>query len=216
MLFDARSWRVYVLTDPQLARGRSHREVVQAAISGGADAIQFRDKQASDADFLREARALRTLCAEAAVPFVVNDRVEIAIEVGADAVHVGQSDMGAAEVRRRIGTEMQLGVSALDVEQALRAIDEGADHLGVGPVFDATATKADADPAIGLEGLRAIRAACAVPLLAIGGIHHANAASVLRAGADGLAVISCITMAEDIAAAVRELKRIAHEDLSAL
>ena len=137
--------------------------------------------------------------------FIVNDDVELALACDADGIHVGQGDLPCAEVRRRVGTEMLIGVSVSTVAEAMQAERDGADYLGVSPVF-ATPTKPDAPAAAGLDGLRAIRAAVRLPLVAIGGIHAGNAAEVLAAGADGLAVVSAIMSAADPCAAAQALR----------
>lgn len=201
-----KDWRVYVVTDARLARGRSHVEIVEAAVAGGADVIQLRDKEASDDDFLRSARALLRITRPAGVPLIVNDRVSVAVAVDAEGVHVGQSDLTARETRQLIGDDRILGVSAESVDDALRAVGDGADYVGVSPVFDARATKSDAARPLGLEGLSEIRRHCDLPLVAIGGIDHDNAASVIAAGADCVAVIRCVVAADDVAEAVRSLR----------
>ena len=203
---DPRGWHCYVVTDEGLAFGRSHVEVARLALEGGADAIQYREKAGDHATRLRVAREIRELCRSAGSAFVVNDHVELAIESGADVLHVGQDDLPAKEARRRIPDEMRLGVSARNLEEALRAVDDGADHLGVGPIFDARASKPDAAEPLGLEGLARIRSRVGLPLIAIGGIDHANAADVISAGADGLAVISCVVSAGDVTDAARRLR----------
>lgn len=200
-----RNWHVCVITDLGLGRGRSHVEIAAAALAGGADAIQLRDKDAEGRELFETACAIRELTRVAGAAFVVNDRVDLALAVGADAVHVGQKDLPAREVRRLIGWDMVLGISASNPDEARRALEDGADYLGVGPIFDATATKSDAAPPMGTHGLAELRARSQAPILAIGGIDHGNAEAVIRAGADGLAVISCIVGAVDIAAAVRDL-----------
>jgi len=206
MIGNPRTWSCYVVTDAKLSRGRSHVEVARAAIQGGADVIQYREKDGDAASRLVEARAIRTLCHDTDRIFVVNDHVDLAIAVEADVLHVGQDDAPAATVREKIGTSMRLGVSARTLDEALRAVDDGADHLGVGPIFDATTTKPDAARPLGLEGLARIRDAVGIPLIAIGGIDHDNAADVIAAGADGCAVISCIVGAEDVFEATRTLR----------
>ena len=201
-----RSWRLYVITDRVLSRGRSHAEVVRAAIEGGADAIQFRDKYAPASALYAEAEEIRRLCREAGKPFIVNDRVDLALAVDADGVHVGQDDLPARVARRLIGPNRILGVSAATVEEAAQAASDGADYLGVGPVFEAQSTKPDARPPIGLSSLAAICAATSLPVIAIGGIHAGNSRQVIEAGAAGVAVISTIVGAEDIAKACRALR----------
>lgn len=205
MLPGPRDWSCYVVTDVRLARGRSHVEIARAALEGGADAIQYREKGGDATSRLVEGQAIRALCREFGRVFVVNDHVDLAVAVEADALHVGQTDTPARTARAQIRTSMRLGVSATTLDEARRAVDDGADHLGVGPIFDATATKPDAAKPLGLDGLTRVREAVDVPLIAIGGIDHANAADVIAAGADGVAVISCIVGADDVTEATRRL-----------
>lgn len=197
-------WRLYVVTDAGLSRGRSHRAVIEAAIVGGATVVQYREKHASTRQMIEEALELRDLTRRAGVPLIVNDRVDVALAVDADGVHVGQDDMPVALARRLIGNKL-LGVSAHSLSEALQAVRDGADYLGVGPIF-ATTTKPDAASPIGLDGLRAIRQHVSIPIVAIGGINQANAADVMRAGADGIAVVSAVVAADDVTAAARQLR----------
>lgn len=199
-------WRLYVITDERVSRGRSHLEVAEAAIRGGADVIQLRDKSASSGSLYRTAVALRRLTRDANVPFIVNDRLDIALAVDADGVHVGQDDMPAAVVRRLLGPGKLLGVSAETPEEALRAETDGADYLGVGPIFEARETKADAGAPKGPGMVAPIRSRCRLPVVAIGGIKAGNARSVREAGADAVAVISEIVGADDVAQAARRMK----------
>jgi thiamine-phosphate pyrophosphorylase len=201
-------WRLHVITDAKASRGRSHLEVAEAAIAGGADVLQLRDKEASGGRLYREALQLRVLTRDAKVPFIVNDRLDIALAVDADGVHVGQSDLPASVVRRVMGPGKILGVSVDTVEEAAQAEKDGADYLGVGPVFEARGTKPDAGEPVGLDRIARIRRHCRLPIVAIGGIDAGNARKVREAGADGAAVISAIVSADDIAGAARRLKRI--------
>lgn len=197
-------WRLYVVTDAGLSRGRSHRAVIEAAIIGGATIVQYREKYASTRQMIEEALELRDLTRRAGVPLTVNDRVDVALAVDADGVHVGQDDMPVALARRLIGNKL-LGVSVHSLSEALQAVRDGADYLGVGPIF-ATTTKPDAGPPIGLDGLRAIRQHVSIPIVAIGGINQDNAADVVRAGVDGIAVVSAVVAADDVTAAARQLR----------
>lgn len=197
-------WRLYVVTDAGLSRGRSHRAVIEAAIVGGATVVQYREKHASTRQMIVEVQELRELTRRAGVPLIVNDRVDVALAVDADGVHVGQDDMPVALARQLIGNKL-LGVSAHSLSEALQAVRDGADYLGVGPIF-ATTTKPDAASPIGLDGLRAIRQHVSIPIVAIGGINQANAADVMRAGADGVAVVSAVVSADDVTAAARQLR----------
>jgi thiamine-phosphate pyrophosphorylase len=201
---DARALGVYVVTSSGLVPGRGHREVALAAIAGGATAVQLRAKELSDEELLPLARELAGRCRAAGVLFIVNDRVAVAMESGADGVHVGQ-DQDAADVRRQIGPEAVLGVSVEDAAQAAAAEAAGADYLGV--TVWSTPTKPDARP-LGLEGLRRIAAATSLPVVGIGGIDASNAADVLAAGAAGVAVVSAVGAAEDPVAATRVLAEV--------
>jgi len=201
-------WRLHVLTDRKTSRGRSHLQVAEAAIAGGADVLQLRDKEASSGQLYQEALQLRKLTRDAKVPFIVNDRLDIALAVDADGVHVGQSDLPASVVRRIMGPGKILGVSVITVEEAIRAEKDGADYLGVGPVFEARGTKPDTVEPMGLDCIARIRRHCRLPIVAIGGINAENARKVREAGADGAAVISAIVSADDISEATRRLKRI--------
>ncbi len=203
--------RLYAITDAGLSRGRSHSDVIAAAIRGGATIVQYREKNASTRKMIEEARALSAMCREHHVPFIVNDRLDVALAVDADGVHVGQEDMPASTARKLIGKEKILGVSAENEEQARTAIADGADYLGVGTVFP-TATKSDAGIPIGLDGVERIVRISKVPVVGIGGISASNAAEVIRAGAIGVAVISAIVNAEDVELATRELRRIVEEN----
>ena len=201
-------WRLYVITDEKVSRGRSHVQVAEAAIAGGADVLQLRDKEASGARLYRVALQLRKLTREAKVPFIVNDRLDIALAADADGVHVGQADLPASVVRELMGPGRILGVSVDTAEEAIRAEKDGADYLGVGPVFEARETKPDAGEPLGVDRIARIRRNCRLPIVAIGGIDAENALKVREAGADAAAVISAIVSADDISQATRRLKLI--------
>jgi thiamine-phosphate pyrophosphorylase len=159
-------------------------ETARLAVEGGATVVQWRLKDAPRLDVVERGRATRSLCARHGVTFVVNDDIEAALMLGADGVHLGRTDEGAARAREH---GLLLGLSATSLEEA-RAADSEADYIGVGPIWE-TPSKADADPAIGLEGLREICAAATIPVVAIGGIDATNAAECIRAGALGVAVV---------------------------
>lgn len=205
--------RLYVITDRGLARGRPDEEVVRQAIAGGATALQLRWKTGPLTEALHVGRVLRELCHRAGVLFIVNDRVDLALALEADGVHVGLSDLPVEEARRLLGSEAVIGFSPERLDQALAAEQAGADYLGVGPVFP-TSTKPDAGPAVGLEHLRRIAAAVRIPVVGIGGITAENAAAVIEAGAVGVAVISAVVGAEDIVAAATRLRRAVDEALA--
>ncbi len=200
-------YTLYLVTDANLSRGRSHREIVEAAILGGVTVVQYREKQASTRRMIDEALELRDLCRRHGVPFIVNDRVDVALAVEADGVHVGQDDMPASLARRLIGHDKILGVSAENVEQALAAQADGADYIGASPIF-ATPTKPDAPQPMGVAGLLQMARACPLPIVAIGGLNATNAGSMIRAGAAGVAVVSAIVSAEDVQSAASELRHV--------
>jgi len=201
-------WRLYVITDEQVSRGRSHLQIAEAAILGGADVLQLRDKESSGGRLFRVALQLRKLTREAKVPLIVNDRLDIALAVDADGVHLGQADLPASVARNIMGSGRILGVSVETVAEAMAAEKDGADYLGVGPVFEARGTKPDAGEPQGLELIANIRRHCRLPIVAIGGIDAENARKVLEAGADAAAVISAIAAADDIEEAARRMKGI--------
>lgn len=196
---------LYLCTDRILALGRPIEEAVQQAIAGGTTMIQLREKEAATREFYDIALRIRQITTAAHVPLVINDRLDIALAVGADGLHIGQSDMPLAVARRLVGASMFIGVSASTVEQALAAEQQGADYLGVGAVFP-TGSKADAGDAIGLAGLGEIASAVRIPLVAIGGVNAANAAEVMRQGVAGISVISAILSQPDIPDAARALR----------
>ncbi len=200
-------YRLYLVTDAGLSRGRPSVQVVAAAIRGGVTVVQYREKAGTAREMIEEARAIRDLCAAAGVPFIVNDRVDVALAVDADGVHVGQDDLPAATARRLIGPDRILGVSAGSPEEALRAQEDGADYIGASPIFS-TPTKPDAPPPMGVEGLGRLAAAVRVPVVGIGGLNAANAAAIIGAGAVGVAVVSAIVAADDVEAAARAVRRV--------
>lgn len=203
-------YSLYLVTDRSLSRGRSTPEIVRAAVQGGATCVQLREKTCSTREFIAEALAVRGFLKSRGIPLIINDRVDIALAVGADGVHLGQGDMPLAMARSILGESKIIGISAESLRDAIAAESAGADYLGVSPIF-ATPTKTDTTAPLGLEGLRAIRREVKLPLVAIGGLNASNAAAVIAGGADGVAVVSAIVAAEDPERAARELARhIAH------
>lgn len=190
-----------VITDAGLVPGRSHVAIAEAAVAGGADMIQLRDKSGNLRDLLPQARALRALCRARGVLFIVNDRVDLALAVDADGAHVGQEDLPPESARRLLGPRRLLGVSTHSPAQATAAREAGADYIGFGPMFP-TGTKDTGYAPQGLDSLREIRRSVALPILAIGGISLDNVSRVIEAGATAPAVISAVAAAPDIAAAV--------------
>jgi thiamine-phosphate pyrophosphorylase len=197
---------LYVITDGPQSRGRSHLEIARAALEGGADAIQIRDKSSPAYNLCRLSAEIQPLARKYGALFVVNDRVDVAMVTGADGAHVGRDDLPAREARRLLPRPTVLGVSAATREAARKAERDGADYLGVGPIF-ATATKPDAGEALGIETLAAIARTVSIPVVAIGGITLENVSEVIAAGATGAAVVSAVVTADDMTAATRALKR---------
>ncbi len=197
-------WALYVVTDEVLACGRSHLEVAREAVAGGAGVVQLRDKCRSARELLAIAEAIRPVTAAAGARFIINDRLDLAL-LAADGVHLGQDDLPVEAARRLAPRPFIIGASVGSVDEALRAEREGADYVAISPVF-ATSSKGGAGPGHGLETVAAVRAAVRIPVLAIGGIDLRIAADVIRAGADGCAVISSVVSAPEIAVAARSLR----------
>jgi thiamine-phosphate pyrophosphorylase len=203
----------YFITDAGLSRAGNVSDVAQA-VAAGVRVVQYRDKHSQPEQARAEARKLRKLCRD--VLFLVNDRVDLALEVEADGVHLGQDDLPYAAARRLLGPHKIIGLTVHNVREALEAVQLGADYLGVSPIFP-TRTKADAGAAGGLRLLREIRRRVSLPLIAIGGINPANAREVIRAGADGLCAISAVVTGADVRAAIEEFQQLfADEPLSRL
>lgn len=181
--------------------GKDPLGLLEQALKGGIDAFQLREKGENvlaGEELVQFARRCHALCREYGVPFLINDDVELAMRIGADGVHVGQDDLDGAEVRRIIGEGKILGVSVHSLEEAEQAVTDGADYVGMGPVYG-TKTKKDANPPAGTETIRAVtRLHPALPVIGIGGITPDNAGPVWQAGASGIAVISALAEAEDI------------------
>jgi thiamine-phosphate pyrophosphorylase len=195
---------LYLVTDPDLGRGRPLAEIVAAAVRGGVTLVQLRDKAAGGRALLEQARALIALLTPQGVPLIVNDRVDVALAAGAAGCHVGQSDLPAAAARALLGPDALLGVS-LDAVEQIRDIDPAiVDYVAHGP-FATTATTPDAGAAVGAAGIARVRARTELPLVAIGGLDAANLGAAIGAGADGVAHVSAIVAAADPEAASREL-----------
>lgn len=197
--------KVYAITDRHWLNGRTLVQVVEESLQGGVTMLQLREKELEYDSFLSEAHALKALCAQYQVPFLINDNVDIAVACDADGVHVGQSDEDCAAARAKLGPNKIIGVSAQTVEQALAAEKSGADYLGVGAVFP-TDTKADA-ACVSNETLREICNAVSIPVVAIGGITLENAPSLAGTGIAGLSIISAIYGAPDIKEAAEEMAK---------
>ena len=183
--------RIYPLTDVQLS-GLAHAEQVQRLGLGGASLVQLREKKMAPKEFYEQAKAAVEFAAQGGVQLIINDRVDVALAVGAAGVHLGQDDLSPEAARKLLGTEAIVGYSTHNVDQAIEASKLPIDYLAIGPIF-ATATKSDTAPVLGLDGLRAVRQAIGrFPLVAIGGITLTNARAVIDAGADSVAVISAL------------------------
>lgn len=196
---------LYVVTDSKLSKGRSDAEIARLAYEGGADVVQLRMKDADGGEMLRQAEMIRKTADEMCKLFIVNDRVDVAIASCADGVHLGQSDIPVDVARRLMGDDAIIGASVDNVEQAVAAVEAGADYVGVGAIFK-TSTKPDAAQGIGLGPIFEIREAVDVPIVAIGGINRGNIQDVIRAGADAAAVVSAVVAQDDVAGAAHELR----------
>lgn len=201
-----RQLQLYLVMDLESYNGRTAIQIAGEAIAGGVTMIQLREKTRPLREVMPLAGQLRELCRARGVPFIVNDRVDLALLLDADGVHVGQDDLPAQEVRRLM-PGVTIGVSAGSPEEARWALEQKADYLGIGPVY-ATATKADAGEAIGLELIASLASGSGIPMVGIGGIHTGNAGHVVQAGADGVAVVSAITRSSDPSQAAASLKTI--------
>ena len=196
---------VYLVADPEQSASGDLVADTAAALAGGATSVQLRAKHLSDLDAFHLASTLATLCRSHRVPFLVNDRLDVALAVGADGLHVGLTDLPISVVRRLSQDRLLVGWSPETEQQVLAAAAEGADYIGIGPVFP-TGSKADAAAVVGLDGLGRRAALTPLPTVGIGGITIASAASVVASGADGVAVISAILRATDPEAATRCLR----------
>jgi thiamine-phosphate pyrophosphorylase len=208
--------RLYALLDPMVSGGRSLADLA-TRVAGGATLVQLRDKQGATRAMVEEARALRGVLEPAGIPLLVNDRVDVALAAEADGVHIGQDDMAAEDARLLLGRTAIIGLSVSSLAEAEAAPLKHIDYVAVGSVF-ATTSKGDSGTPIGLDGLRDIVAALharapGFPICAISGINQGNAAEVIAAGADGVAVISALSLASDPAAAARALRGVVDEAL---
>lgn len=209
MKFDKKDLLLYAVTDRSWLGEKTLCSQVEEALQGGVTFIQLREKELEESLFWEEAKSIQELCRRYHVPFVINDNVEIAAAVDADGVHVGQNDMETMDVRKKLGEDKIIGVSAQTVEQAVLAEKHGADYLGVGAVFH-TDSKADASD-VSFETLQAICEAVHIPVIAIGGIGKKNVMELKGSGICGIAVISAIFAQPDVREAARELKNLTEE-----
>ena len=213
MKCDKKMMLLYAVTDRAWTGNQSLYEQVESALKGGVTCVQLREKELAEEAFLEEAIKIAALCKQYQVPFFINDNVDIAIKCKADGIHVGQEDMIASQVRQKVGEDMMIGVSVHSVEEALEAVKNGADCLGVGAMFS-TSTKTDVD-VLPKEILKDICEAVDVPVVAIGGIGKGNMLELSGTKVDGVALVSAIFAAEDIESECRLLRKISEEMVSA-
>ena len=202
-------YSIYLVTDDGCLQGRALIDCVREALEGGVTLVQYRAKTASSAEMYAEALQLKALCDSFNVPLIINDRLDIAMAVGAAGVHLGQDDLPCAAARKILGEDYIIGVSAHNPAEAAEALQSGADYLGCGAVFG-TATKADVKK-LGTEGLAAICKAKGLPVVGIGGVTADNYREVRAAGADGAAIVSGILAQPDIRATVRAIAKVSQE-----
>jgi thiamine-phosphate pyrophosphorylase len=197
-------WRLCFVADSEAAAGRDILVLVEAAVAGGATIVQLRGKLWTTRQFLETGRRAAEFLRPRRIPLIINDRVDIVLSSGADGVHLGKDDLPLAEARKILGNGRIIGISVNTAAEALSAERGGADYVGASPIYS-TLSKRDLEPALGLKGLRDIRARINLPILAIGGIEAAKATDVIAAGADGIAVISAVTRASDPTRATADL-----------
>ncbi len=194
---------LYIILDPSIWPARPLADVLRTAAEAGASLFQYRNKTASMKEAYVEALALREAATKAGVLFIINDRCDLALAVNADGVHLGQDDLPLDLARKVMGPDKLIGISTHTPEQVQKAANGKPDYLGFGPIFK-PGSKQDHDPVVGLEGLRAIRSLTSLPVFAIGGITLNRVGEVMKAGANGVAVISAVMKAPDVQQAVRD------------
>jgi thiamine-phosphate pyrophosphorylase len=197
-------WSLYLVTDRELAGDRSVEDVIAAGVKGGVTVVQLREKNCSTLEYILLAKKVKRVLKFAGVPLIINDRIDVALACQADGVHVGQNDMPYQEARRLMGPNAIIGLTVETMDQARQAENLDADYLGVSAIYG-TPTKTDTINEWGLDGLQHLRGQTKHLLVAIGGINKSNAANVIQAGADGIAVVSAICAAPDPESAAKEL-----------
>ncbi|MCX7974672.1 MAG: thiamine phosphate synthase [Candidatus Aminicenantes bacterium] len=198
-------WSLYFIADSEALTGRNFLETIEKVVEGGATLIQLRGKKWSDREFFSMALEVKKILAERNIPLIINDRVDVALAVKAEGVHLGQKDLPIEAVRPLAPKKFIIGLSVNNLEEALRAEREGADYVGAGPIFW-TSSKPDLRPPIGSQGLQAICQAIRIPVIAIGGITLSSIPEIIAAGASGIALISAITLAENPLEATRKIR----------
>lgn len=202
-------YSLYLCTDRSIMSDASIEECVEKSLKGGVSVVQIREKDCPGKEFLQIAKSVKEITRRYGVPLIINDRVDVAIAVGADGVHVGQDDLPCAIVRSMVGEDMIIGVSASSLTEALKAQQDGADYIGVGAMF-ATDTKSDAK-VVSMEELDIIRREVSIPIVVIGGINKTTLHDFIGKGIDGIAVVSAIVSQNDVEGAARELKSMFHK-----
>ncbi len=196
-------WDLYLVTDRELSR-LPFFDMIEKALEGGVTVIQIREKKLSTKEFIEEALKIKEIAKRKGVPIIINDRVDIALAVDADGIHLGNDDMPVEMARKIMGKKI-IGASAHSVEEAMDKERKGANYIAVSPVFS-TPTKPDAGTPLGLEGIRKIKEAVKIPVIAIGGINKNNVVEVIKSGADGVAVVSAIVCSEDPKKTAKEMR----------
>lgn len=194
-----------VITDRGISNGLSESEIARLSYEGGADVVQLRMKRHNGKEFLEQAKIIKSYSEQYAKFFIVNDRVDIAMLSDADGVHLGQSDIPIEDARSLLGDDKLIGITVHNVDEAVNAEERGADYVSVGSVFS-TSTKQDAQQNLGLDAVFMVKRAVDVPVMAIGGINRGNIQDVIRAGADGVAVVSAVVSQKDLKSAAHELR----------
>ncbi|MCP2519818.1 thiamine phosphate synthase [Candidatus Aminicenantes bacterium AC-335-K20] len=198
------NWKLYFIADFETSKRRDLVWIVNEAVKGGATVVQLRAKSISTREFLDIGKKIHSFLKKKGIPFIINDRIDIALALDADGVHLGQNDMPLQIARKILGKEKIIGISVNNIEEAVEAENNGADYLGVGPVFPTT-TKPDIRAPLGIEGLKKIRKKVKIPIVAIGGINENNIREVCSIGVDGVAVISAIVLSSDPCQSARKL-----------
>ena len=212
--FDAnRDLSLYLVTDDRIPEGKDFYKIIESAVQGGVTMVQLREKEASSRAFYEKALRLKQLLSPLHIPLIINDRLDIALAVDAEGLHIGQSDLPYEMARKLLGKEKIIGLSVENEADVLAANLLDVDYIGISPVFS-TPTKTDTAPALGLEGTRLLNKLSVHPSVGIGGIHLSNVASVIEAGSVGVSVVSAIMMADDAKLAAQELNSVIIESKS--
>jgi len=199
------NWNIYLVMDLKGYGSRSAYDIAAEAIEGGIEVLQIREKELPVDQFIEKAKPIRNLCREKGVTFIVNDFLDLALELDADGLHVGQDDLAGNEARKSLGEDKLIGISASSMEEAKIALENGADYLGVGAIYP-TSTKLDAGQAVTPALIQQIRTITSIPIVGIGGIGHGNAGPVISAGGNAVAVVSAICHADNPTLATKSLK----------